>query len=90
MNVWVWIGLWAVAAGVTLAVFVALVRGGQPLRRAVSSGLQGFGALLMVDVAGMFTGVSLGINWLTAGCCAVLGAPGVIALLVLKTIFRIG
>lgn len=84
------IALWAAAAAVSLAVFIALVKGGRPIRGAVSSCLQGFGALLAVDVAGIFTGVSVGVNALTAFCCGVLGVPGVITLLILRTIFRIG
>lgn len=87
---WLLAALWAVAAALTLAVFVALVRGGRPLRTALSSGVQGIGALLAVNVAGIFTGVSLGVNAFTALCCAVLGAPGVVALLVLKTVFHLG
>ena len=84
---WLW---WAVAATVTLFVFIALVKGGRPVRRALSSGLQGFGALLAVNVAGIFTGVSVGVNALTAAACLLLGAPGVVALLLLKAVFRIG
>lgn len=90
MSVWLTVALWAVAAALTLAVFVALVKGGRPLRTAFSSGLQGFGALLAVNVTGIFTGVSLGVNAFTALCCAVLGTPGVVALLVLKTVFHLG
>lgn len=90
MSVWLLAVLWAVAAAVTLAVFVALVKGGRPLRNALSNTLQGFGALLAVNVAGIFTGVSLGVNTFTAACCAVLGIPGVVTLLVLKTIFHLG
>lgn len=82
--------LWAVAAALTLAVFIALVKGRRPVRSALSSGLQGFGALLAVNVAGIFTGVSMGVNALTAACCVVMGVPGVVALLVLKTVFHIG
>lgn len=84
------VGLWAVAAAVTLAVFVALVRGGRPIRTALVSGFQGLAALLAVDAVGGFTGVSLGINALSGACCAVLGVPGVVGLLVLKTVFRLG
>lgn len=90
MRVGILVGFWTVAAAVSLAVFVALVRGGRPIRRAVNGAVQGLGALLAVNVAGIFTGVSLGLNALTAGACAVLGVPGVVTLLVLKTIFRVG
>ena len=89
MN-WTMILLWAVAAAISLAVFCALVRGGRPVRGLVSSGLQGIGALVAVDIAGAFTGVSMGFNLLTIFSSVVLGVPGVIALLLLKTVFHIG
>ncbi len=90
MRVGILVGFWTVAAAVSLAMFIALVRGGRPVSRAVSGAVQGIGALLAVNAAGIFTGVSLGLNALTAGTCAVLGVPGVVTLLVLKTIFRVG
>lgn len=82
--------LWAAGGCVALAVFIALVRGGKPLRTGLSSGVGGIAALLAVNTAGIFTGVSLGINLFTGACCLILGVPGVVALLVLKTIFQIG
>lgn len=87
---WVIIVCWVAAALITVAVFVTLVRGGRPIRTAFLSGAQGIGALLAVDVAGIFTGVSVGLNALTLLCGAILGVPGVIGLLVLKTVFQIG
>lgn len=90
MRVGILVGFWTVAAAAALAVFVALVRGGRPVSRALSGAVQGLAALLAVDVAGIFTGVSLSVNALTAGTCAVLGVPGVVTLLILKTIFRVG
>ena len=89
MN-WLTTVLWAVGGGISLAAFLALVKGGKPLRTALSSALGGIAALLAVDAAGIFTGVSLGINPFTGGCCLVLGAPGVVGLLLLKTVFRGG
>ena len=47
------------------------------------------GALAAVNVSGVLTGVSLGLNWCTFGVCAALGVPGVIGLLLLKVIFGI-
>ena len=84
------IALWAAAGVAALFVFLALVRGGKPLRSAVAGGVRGLAALLAVDAAGIFTGVSLGLNALTGGVCLVLGVPGVIGLLLMKTIFQIG
>jgi len=42
-----------------------------------------------VNVTGMLTGVSLGLNALSGIACAVAGVPGVITLLLLKLIFEI-
>jgi hypothetical protein len=43
--------------------------------------------LAAVNVAGIFTGVSLGINLISGLTCLVLGVPGIITLLLLKLIF---
>ncbi len=78
----------AVGAGILLAVVIALFRSGRPVRGLLGSSVQGICALAAVNVAGTFTGVSLGLNWLTGGVCAVLGIPGVITLLLLKLLFN--
>lgn len=78
----------AVGAGILLAVLIALFRSGRPVRGLLGSSVQGICALAAVNVAGTFTGVSLGLNWLTGGVCAVLGIPGVITLLLLKLLFN--
>lgn len=49
--------------------------------------MQGACALAAVNVTGMFTGVSLGLNLFTAGVCGALGIPGVVTLLFLRVIF---
>ncbi|MGI6264166.1 MAG: pro-sigmaK processing inhibitor BofA family protein [Acutalibacteraceae bacterium] len=82
-----WQIVWGVlAAGAALAVVIAAFRAGRPIRRLAGSAVQGLCALAAVDVAGAFTGVSLGLNAFTGGCCAVLGIPGVIALLLERLI----
>ena len=46
--------------------------------------------MLLVNLCAAFTNVSLGFGWLS-GCTAVgLGAPGVVALLILNAIVAIG
>ncbi|MCL2488799.1 MAG: pro-sigmaK processing inhibitor BofA family protein [Oscillospiraceae bacterium] len=86
MTIWLTIGLWILAGLICGAVFAALIKTGKPVRRLVGSGVQGFCALAAVNVAGAFTGVSLGINLLTGACALVLGIPGIIGLLVIKAI----
>lgn len=74
---------------ICIAVAVALMKTGKPVRSLVGSSAQGLCALAAVNVAGAFTGVSLGLNLFSALCCIVLGIPGVVGLLVLKLLFRI-
>ncbi len=81
--------LLTVGGGGGIAVLIAAFRNGKPLKRLLGGTLQGGCALAAVNVAGAFTGVSLGLNWLSAGTCLALGVPGVITLLLLKVIFQI-
>ena len=46
--------------------------------------LVGFAVLFLLNFAGEFVGLSLGINWINAVVVGVLGAPGVVLLLLLK------
>ena len=87
MSMWLMVVLWCVAGGIALTMLIALFRSGTPLRGLLGCTLQGACALAAVNVAGMFTGVSLGINLFSGVTCAVLGVPGVITLLLLKLIF---
>lgn len=87
MSMWLQIVLYAVAGCGGIALLIALFRSGKPLRRLCGGALQGVCALAAVNLAGVFTGVSLGINWFTLGVCGTLGIPGVITLLLLKLIF---
>ncbi len=51
------------------------------------SALQGVAALFAVNLSGMITGVTLALNYWTAGVSALLGLPGVICMLIMKTVF---
>lgn len=86
MALWMQIALWILGGSIALAVLMAAVRTGKPLRRLTASGVQGLCALGLVDVLGAFTGVSLGFSWFTTGVSAVLGIPGVVCLLLLRVI----
>ncbi len=57
------------------------------MKRWGRSAVCGIGALLLVDVFGSFTGVSMALNPFTLTACGVCGVPGVVALLVLKAVF---
>ncbi|MCI9413677.1 MAG: transcriptional regulator [Clostridiales bacterium] len=89
MSLGLQILVYTVGAVVALAVAIALLKSKKPVRGLLGSSAQGICALAAVNVAGAFTGVSLGLNLLSGLCCVVLGIPGVIALLVLKVIFNV-
>lgn len=88
MSLWLKISVYIVGIIIVLAVLSALRRTRRPVKAFLGSGVQGICALAAVNVAGAFTGVSLGLNMLSGLCCAVLGIPGVITLLILKVIIN--
>lgn len=52
------------------------------------SALQGIAALCAVNLTGLFTGVTLAVNWYTISSFIILGLPGVIGALILKMIIK--
>lgn len=88
MSLWLQILLYVLAGLIVIAMLVALIKTKKPVRALVGSGVQGICALAAVNVAGIFTGVSLGLNLLTGLCCLILGIPGVISLLIIKIIMN--
>lgn len=78
----------------TLALFAALLslvcvmavlrRARRPFARALGSAVCGVGALGAVNLLAGYTGVALAVNHVTAFAAVVLGAPGVVLLLVLR------
>ena len=89
MDGWLTVAVYAVSAAVCLCVGAVLVHSRRPVRGLLGSALQGACALAAVNVTGMFTGVSLGLNWFSCAVSAVLGVPGVITLLLLNVIFSL-
>ena len=83
---WLRIGFIALLVVTMIAVFTAAVRTEKPLRRLFSSGMQGLGALALVNVTAGLTGVSVGFSWLAAGCGVLLGVPGVIGLVLMQIV----
>lgn len=86
---WLQIGCLAVLIVTVIAVFAAVVKSDKPLRRLFGTGVQGLGAIALVNVTAGLTGVSVGFSWLTAGCGALLGVPGVIGLVLMQIILPI-
>lgn len=89
MSLWLQILLWVIGGAIAIAVCVALFRSRKPVRGLVGSGAQGICALAAVNIAGAFTGVSLGLNLFTGIACIALGIPGVITMLVVKLIMNV-
>ena len=54
--------------------------------RAAQSAFGGIAALAAVDVLAGYTGVALALNYATAFVAVVLGAPGVVMLLLLRAV----
>lgn len=81
--------LCAVVSTCTWLVFRAMIRTRRPVRSLLGSALQGVCALAAVNVTGIVTGVTLGVNWLSMVCCTMLGVPGVIALLMCNVILAL-
>ena len=59
------------------------------VRSFARSGLYGLLALSMVNVSAAITGISLGFGWLSGGVAVILGAPGVVSLLLLNALFAV-
>ena len=84
MGVITWWTAWGVASAAIM--IIALKKHPHPIRGWLGSCAQGLCALAAVNVAGGFTGVSLGINALSLATTALLGLPGVAGLLCLQCI----
>jgi len=78
--------LWVTAAVIAVALIVGAVMTKHPLRAFGSSMLQGICALAAVNVAAVWSGVSLGVTTFSTAVSAALGIPGVIGMLLLQTL----
>lgn len=82
------------AAACALGVFALLVliqvivRAERPVRRAVGGIITGLCALAVVNLTGLFTGVTLPISLLTLGVSGAAGISGVTMLLLLDLILK--
>ncbi len=81
--------VYAVLAAAALSVLIAFARSGRFFGAAIGSAAQGIASLLAVNVAGMFTGVTVAVNPVTLCTVSLLGVPGTIGLLLLDTIFKV-
>ena len=72
------------AAAVLCGMAFAASRSETPLRQILASALCGAGALGAVNLLAPVTGVEIAVNHASSFMAAVLGAPGVITLLLLR------
>ena len=71
---------------VLLVLLQAIVRAAHPVQRAVGGLAIGLCALVVVNLTGVFTGVSIPLSPLAIGVSGVAGIPGVTLLLLLNLI----
>lgn len=79
-----WFGIVVITV---IAIVLAVKLLSAPIRIAgklLINALVGFAVLFLLNFAGGLIGISLGINWLNAIVVGLLGAPGVVLLLLLK------
>lgn len=83
-----WI-IWLIFAGIFSVLLILHVAAGtqKPFRRALGSALNGLIALVLVNITGGFTGVTLPVSLLSLGISAGLGIPGVTMMLLLNLIW---
>ncbi len=84
----------------TIALFAALVSllgtaaaakdARHPVRRALSGALSGAAALGAVNLMAGYTGITIALNYATAFMAVVLGAPGVVTMLLLRAMLLLG
>ena len=79
--------VWAAVAVILLAVGLAAGRHRRPLAAGLVSAVSGVAALGAVNMLAPVTGVGLALNWFTSFMAVVLGAPGVVCLLMLRLVF---
>ena len=80
--------LTAVGVFALLVVIQVVVKAKKPVQRALGGVCIGLCALVVVNISGFFTGVSLPLSTLTIGVSAAAGIPGVTMLLVLNLLVK--
>lgn len=77
------------AAAVAIGVIIAVLRSPGFFKKFVGSAAAGLAALGIVNLTSAFTGVCVTVSWCNIIVAAVLGLPGVISLLIIKSVFGI-
>ncbi len=76
--------IWLAAGLVLLCVGRAAAKSGRPVRSTLCSAMCGIGALGAVNLMAPATGVALPVGYVSSFMAVVLGAPGVISMLLLR------
>ncbi len=71
-----------------ICVCVQLKKTDKPLKNALVSAFFGAASLGAVNLMSLYTGVSIAVNYFTSFAAVVLGAPGIICLLLLRLLFQ--
>ena len=79
-----WIWILATVIFLLLILVQVIVRSKRPVLKTIQSMALGVAALIVVNIAGIFTGVVLPVSFLSLGVSAVAGIPGVTMMLVLN------
>jgi len=82
--------LYALAGGGGIAVLLSLLRSRRFMRYLLLSAVSGVAALYAVNAVGMLTSTRLAVNGFTLGVSAMAGPPGVVALLLMDALFKMG
>lgn len=80
--------LWAAGVFLLLVLLQVIVRAKKPVLKAIGGILQGILTLVIVNLAGGFTGVTLPVSLMTLGVSGVAGIPGVTMLLLISLIMK--
>lgn len=68
----------------TLFFIQVIVRARNPIKKMLVSMIKGIATLVVVNILGIFTGVTLPVSLLSLSIAAVVGIPGVTAMLILN------
>ena len=82
--------IWLIfGAGCIVLISAVAAKSRRPLFAVLGSALLGAGGLAAVNLLSPYTGIALGLNWVTGFVAAVLSLPGIITLLLLRLFLHI-
>jgi inhibitor of the pro-sigma K processing machinery len=77
------------AAAVAIGIIIAVLRSPGFLKKFAGSAAVGFAALGLINLTSSLTGVAIAVSWCNLLAAGILGLPGVISLVVIKTVFQL-